>query len=418
MVSFRLSPHRFLLKTASRYGPISTFTIGTKRFYLVDDAELIRKILVRDADLFSRGRTLEKAKAFLGEGLITSNGARHDAHRKTLQEGFTPDRLNAYSDAIVALSRCFANRIIKRKVIDLDIEMRTLTMRIVANIFFGVDMDHEKSELAGSLSLISRYSPVLMGPDWIKKLPVPTIKRVVGARHIVDKFIYDWVDRKESAGSNDFIALMKKSKMSRQEIRDEAITLFMAGHETTASALSWSWYILSQHPRIRMILQEAIDQRGSGPQPVHDSTTAVAYADWLFSEALRKFPPVGRLGRRPLNDYQLGPYMVPAGTTIFVSPFVTHHNPKYFKDPEQVIPERWNKENRSELPPGSYFPYSRGERTCIGIRLAQLIGAGVITHVASTWEFDLHPRQKIAISPWLTLQPRYGMRMIPKRRGT
>ena len=415
-VPFRLAPHRFLLKTASTHGPISTFTMGKKRFYLVDDAELIRKILVTDADLFARGRTLEKARTFLGEGLITSNGAHHDAHRKTLQGGFDPEFLKAYSDTIVSLSQRFASGIIENKMIDLDHEMRTLTMEIVAKVFFGVDIDQEKSALGDSLALISRYSPLLMGFDWIKKLPLPVVKRVLRARKIVDKFIYNLVDRKETTGRNDFITIMKKSKMSRQEIRDEAMTLFMAGHETTASALSWSWYILSQHPRIRTKLQQSITKLGQEQKSAYDSITAVQYADWIFSEAIRKYPPVGRLGRRPFKNYHLGPYMVPAGTTIFVSPFVTHHNAKYFKDPEQVFPERWSKKNRAKLPPGSYLPYSRGDRTCIGIRLAQLIGAGVIANVSSKWEFELHPQQKIDISPWLTLQPRYGMRMIPKRR--
>lgn len=414
---FRLAPHRFLLKAASKHGPISTFTMGKKRFYLVDDAELIRKILVTDADLFTRGgRELEKAKTFLGEGLITSNGAHHDAHRKILQEGFGPEFLKAYSDTIVALSQRFASGIIENKIIDLDHAMRTLTMGIVAKVFFGVDIDQEKSELGTSLALISRCAPVLMGPDWIKKLPLPVVKRVMRARKIVDNFIYDLVDRKETTGRNDFITIMKKSKMSRQEIRDEAMTLFMAGHETTASALSWSWYILSQHPKIRTKLQQSITKQGQEQQSAYDSITAVQYADWIFSEAIRKYPPVGRLGRQPLKDYQLGPYMVPAGTKIFLSPFVTHHNAKYFNDPEQVVPEHWSKENRAKLPPGSYLPYGRGDRTCIGIRLAQLMGAGVIANVSSKWEFELYPQQKIDISPWLTLQPRYGMRMIPKRR--
>jgi len=204
--------------------------------------------------------------------------------------------------------------------------------------------------------------------------------------------------------------------MTDEQLRDEAMTLFVAGHETTANALTWTWYLLSQHPEVETKLQEEIDTVLSGKLPAAADVAELRYTEMVFAEAMRLYPPAWTLGRRVLTDYQIGRYVVPAGSIVLMSPWVMHRDPRFFPDPFKFDPERWTASSREARPKFSYFPFGGGPRVCIGEQFAWMEGALLISTIAQHWRMRLAPGQRVEPKAMITLRPRYGMRMIVEER--
>jgi cytochrome P450 len=204
--------------------------------------------------------------------------------------------------------------------------------------------------------------------------------------------------------------------MTDAQLRDEAMTLFVAGHETTANALTWTWYLLSEHPEVEAKLHEEIDSTLAGRLPTADDVARLPYTEMVFAEAMRLFPPAWTMGRRVLSDYQVGQYVVPAGSIVLLSQWVTHHDPRYYPEPFKFDPERWTAEAREARPKFAYFPFGGGPRVCIGEAFAWMEGALLIATIAQQWKMRLAPGHRVEPKPMITLRPKYGMRMVIERR--
>jgi len=201
-------------------------------------------------------------------------------------------------------------------------------------------------------------------------------------------------------------------QMTDLQLRDEAITIFLAGHETTANTLTWTWYLLSEHPDIEQRLHRELDSVLAGRLPTAEDFPRLQYTEMVITEAVRLYPPAWILGRRALKDYKLGPYIVPAGAIVIMSPYVMHHDPRYFPDPFRFDPDRWMAEARAPRPQFSYFPFGGGPRRCIGEGFALMESIMVLATLAQKWSLRRAVDQPVALQPLVTLRPKHGMRMV------
>jgi cytochrome P450 len=205
--------------------------------------------------------------------------------------------------------------------------------------------------------------------------------------------------------------------MSDEQVRDEVLTLILAGHETTANALTWTWYLLSEHPEIERRMHAEIDSVLDGRLPGYEDYPRLPFVESVFSESMRLYPPAWAIGRRAKADYEVGGYTIPARSILLLSPYVTHRNPRWWPDPERFDPDRWTPERREQRPKFAYFPFGGGSRVCIGERFAWLEGVLLLAAIAQRWRFRLAPGHPVAHQAAITLRTKHGMRMIPERRG-
>ncbi len=421
MVGFRRDPNGFLLQMAQRYGDISRFTAGSKEFFLLNHPDLIKDVLVTHSGRFRKGRLVERAKGLLGEGLITSEGDFHLRQRRTIQPGFACRRLAAFGDVVGAAAARAAARWRNGAVVDVDREMRRVSLAIVAQTLFDSDIDDDDADIRHALETLEKWYPLLMLPYHLGALPLPVMRNVRRARRYLDATIYRLIDERRNGDGcgHDVISMLLSARdpeggsaMSDKQVRDEALTLFLAGQDTTANALTWTLYLISRHPDVEARLHAELADVLHGEPPTASDLERLPYTDMVFTESLRLFPPVGRMGRRPLEDYCLGPYTVPAGSVVFVSPYAMHRDPRYFPNPLRFVPERWTPSQRAQRPKYSFFPYGGGARMCIGAQFASMIGVMVIATVAQQWKLTLMPGQRVARRKLLTMRPKYGMKMI------
>jgi cytochrome P450 len=263
----------------------------------------------------------------------------------------------------------------------------------------------------------------------LNKLPLPSNFRFLKASQRLDRTIYRIINQRRASGEDrgDLLSMLLLAQdeegdhtgMTDLQLRDEAMTIFLAGHETTANALTWTWYLLSQHPEVEARLHEEIDSTLEGRLPTADDVPGLRYVDMVFAESMRLYPPAWVMGRQVLSDYPLGEYVAKAGTIILMSPFVMHHDPRYYPDPFRFDPERWTPEARAARPKFAYFPFGGGPRICIGEQFAWMEAVLVIATLAERWRMRLVPGFRVEPKPMITLRQKYGMQMeIEERRST
>jgi cytochrome P450 len=260
----------------------------------------------------------------------------------------------------------------------------------------------------------------------LERLPLPAMKRFRQARARLDETIYRIIAARRASREDrgDLLSMLMAARdeegdgtgMTDEQLRDEAMTIFLAGHETTANALTWTWYLLSQHPEIEKRLHAELDAVLSGRLPTAEDYARLRYTEMVLAEALRLYPPAWIIGRRALTDYRINGYHVPARAILLMSPYVMHHNAAYFPEPFQFDPERWTPAARETRPKFSYFPFGGGPRLCIGEHFAWMEGVLVLATLAQQWRLRLVPGHPIELQPLVTLRPKYGMKMILERR--
>jgi len=306
--------------------------------------------------------------------------------------------------------------------------MMRLTLAIVGKTLFDTETEGEAEQVrravADSMQSFGRY--LLPFSEFIDRLPLPANRRFREARQRLDSIIYGIISkrRKDSADHGDLLSMLLTAqdeegdggRMTDTQLRDEAITIFLAGHETTANALSWTWYLLSQNPDVEAKVHQEVDRVLGRRVPSADDFPRLRLVEKVFSEAMRLYPPAWIIGRRALRDCEVGGYTIPAGSIVLISQYVMHHDARYFPDPLRFDPERWTPEARAARPQFSYFPFGAGTRRCIGEGFAWMEGILVLATLARTWRLRLEPNQHIEMQPLVTLRPRHGVRMKLERR--
>lgn len=404
------------------YGDVSSFQRGPFRIYFVSNPELIRDILVTNSVSFKKSRALQVAKVLLGNGLLTNEGESHRRRRKLMQPVFHRKRIAGFADMMVSRAIAASERIEPGKYRDMVATMMPLSLSIVAKALFDAEVDDEADEIGKALTdVLSLYSRITSPYSLLLTLlTLPVNWRLLGAKRRLDRTIYRLIEEHRASGkdSDTLLGMLLGAtdeetgdKLSDSEVRDEAITLLLAGHETMALALSWTWYLLSQHPEQEARLHAELDEVLGGRAPTLDDVTNLRYTRMVLAESMRLYPPAPMVGRRVIKTYQLGPYSLEPGVIVWTSPYVTHRRPEHWPEPEKFEPERFTPEQEAGRHKFAYFPFGGGPRVCIGDQFAWMEGILLIAAIAQQWKFRLAPGHPIGLDPRVTLRPRFGLRM-------
>ncbi len=407
---------------AREFGTIAHYKIGPSHIVFVNDPALIREVLVVQHDNFVKERTQRRTRMLLGEGMITAEGAKHRAERRAAQPAFYRERLQSYAHAIVEETLATTTSWQDGSALDISQQMMELTLRIVARTLFSTDLRHEAKELAGAINDIMGIYNYLVGLPAIELLihmRAPLVSRFPRARARLDNVIYRIIDDRlrDPNPPGDLLTMMIQSAaqpLDREDIRDQVITIFLAGYETVANALTWALDLLSQNPDADHRLHEEVTRVLGQRPPAYSDVASLAYTEQVFAEAMRLYPPAWAMGRQAIRDFDLGPYRLPAGTTVLISQFITHRDPRYWEDPLAFRPERFASANHRHRM--IYFPFGAGPRQCIGERFAWMEGVLILATVAQRWKLSLVPGHRVAVQPLITLRPRYGMQMTLHQR--
>jgi len=427
LLDYRRDPVGFMVRLARRHGDIAYFKLGSQGVVLLSHPDHIKTVLTIDHRNFTKGKMLQWAKRLLGEGLLTSEGDFHRRQRRIAQPAFHRARIAAYGEVIVQYSVRMREQWEEGVHFDVHGEMMKLTLAIAAKTLFDADVESEAPEIAEALSVVVDFFNRFNLPfaDLLAKLPVPSTIRFQKAKRRLDETIYRMISerRKGTEKSVDLLSMLLHARddegtggMSDVQLRDEGMTIFLAGHETTANALTWTWYLLSQHPDIELRLQQEVDRVLGGRIPTVDDLPNLGYTERVLAESMRLYPPAWVVGYRAVQDYRIGEYDLPARTIFLMSQFVVHHDSRFFPDPARFDPERWTSEAKSARPKFSYFPFGAGPRMCIGESFAWMEGVLVLAAFAQRWSLQRVQGHPVELLPLITLRPKREMRMAAKRR--
>jgi cytochrome P450 len=420
--SFSRDPLNFLTTVARTYGDIASYRMGGELIFFVNHPHYIRDIIVTHNRNFTKSRGLERTKRLLGNGLLTSEDTLHLRQRRLMQPAFHRERIAAYGDTMAAYAERMRRSWSSGATLDIAQEMMRLTLSIAGKTLFDVDVEQQAAAVGRALTDVMDSFWLTMMPfaDWIERLPVGRMRRARRAREQLDAMIYGMIaDRRSSRRDRgDLLSMLLVAQdeddgrtMTDQQIRDEAMTIFLAGHETTANALTWTWYLLSQSPDAETKLRAEIDGVLRGRLPSVSDIASLPFVDRVVTEAMRLYPPAWLIGRRAVDAYSIGGYVAPPRTIFLMSQWVMHRDSRFFADPDRFNPDRWTPELKAELPKFAYFPFGAGPRQCIGESFAWMELVLVIATIAQQWKLRLVPGHPVVPQPLVTLRTKHGMRM-------
>jgi cytochrome P450 len=424
MLAFRRDPLGFLVRTARDYpGEVVQFRQGPRRVFLVKHPDLIKDVLVTRQHDFSKSRALQWAKLFLGEGLLTSEGEFHTRQRRLAQPAFHRQRIGAYGADMVRRTVEARERWSAGEVVDLDVEMMRLTLAIVSSSLFGKDVAASAGEIREDLATIISLFPRFSLPFFalIQKLPLPSNARFDRAVARLDGVVHRLIAERRAGGGDggDLLSMLLLAQdeeggggMSDRQLRDEVVTLLLAGHETTSNALTWTFYLLSQNEEAEACWREELRSVLGGRPPSFEDLPALKYTEKVMAESMRLFPPAWGIGRRALGDVELGGFLIPKGSVLALPPYVVHRDERFWPDPLRFDPERFTAEARAARPKFAYFPFGGGARSCIGESFAWMEGVLLLATIGQRWRLRLAPGHSVEPQALITLRPRYGMKMV------
>lgn len=434
ILALRRDPLGYLERIAARYGDIAHLRVGPYRLIYVNHPNLVHEVLVAKDASFIKGRALDQAKEVFGKGLLTSEGELHKGQRRLIQPAFHRRRVEAYAEAMAADAAAAAARWRDGESLDIAREMMSLTLRIVARSLFSVDVEEESAREVGRAldGLIAAFSLVAIPlGGLLRKIPTPSARRAEQGRATLDALIYGLIDERRKAGTKvsiedageDLLSLLLAARdedgglMDAAQVRDEALTLFLAGHETTANALAWTWYLLALHPEAEARFHAEVDAVLGDRLPGAKDMPDLPYTRQILAESMRLYPPAWAVSRRAIEPVTIGGYPIPAGAGVLASQWVAHRDPRFFPDPLAFRPERWTEDFEAGLPKLAYFPFGGGPRLCIGMGFAKMEGVLLLATIGRRWRMRLVPGHPVEPYPRITLRPRNGVRVILTKRG-
>jgi cytochrome P450 len=439
--SFVKDPITTLSKIADEYGDLSHFKLGRLHVYLINNPDYIEKILIYDHSNFSKGPRLQSAKRLLGEGLVTSEGEFHKSQRKLIQPLFLPKKISSYGPIMTDRALYMIQGWKNGSVVNIHSELLKVTLSIICKSVMDYDMESKQAkDFGNAFSITKKYASRLQHPlgQILDRVPIlPKVAQARGAGNTLNTIVYGLISKRreeikkgttdKSFSGEDLLSKLIKvqaddgSVMTDKQLRDEIITILIAGHETTSNALTWTYYLLSQNPQIQRRVFEEIDSvlggdSGEYKQPSIGDLPKLNYVEKVFRESMRLYPPVWTMGRFVQSDYKLGEYTIPKGSSLMFSQYVMHHTAKYYDKPESFDPDRWTEEFKMQLPRFSYFPFGGGIRGCVGEPFAWQEGILLIATISSYWSMRLAPDQDVKLQPGITLNPKNGINMKLKSR--
>ncbi|HWY52743.1 MAG TPA: cytochrome P450 [Chthoniobacterales bacterium] len=416
LYAMRRDPLAFFTKLAQEQGDIACFRLGDHEhdLYLLNHPDYIREVVVAQDRNFTKWFAVDRIKEVLGQGLFVSEGDFHLTQRRLSQPAFRHEQIASYAEQMTSLALRLGERWRPNTVVDICREMNWLAMMIVAGTLFGADVESDAEEIRAALSeILEQFERSI--------LPPADRKDFENALGRLDSVVYRMIKERRATGidSRDLLSVFLLAedsekggrRMSDQQVRDEVMTIFLAGHETSANALAWSWYLLSQHPEVEAEFHEEVDRVLNRRIPRFDQVPKLGLTARIFAEALRLYPPAWAIGRSAIRECRIGDVTIAPGSVVILSQYVTHRDPRWFPNPEAFDPNRWTTEARSARPRFCYFPFSGGSRSCLGEGFAGMEGALCLATLAQKWRLKLVPGHPIALQPQLTLRARHGIKM-------
>lgn len=412
----------YMLRMRETFGPLVRVHSVLRKIYLVNEPEYIQQVLVSQGDNFTKDVMMRLLRDhILGEGLLTNlDRDSHRRQRKLLAPAFRKKHIASYAEAMVDYSERMAAEWKPGETVDIAQEMMRLTLGIVSKTLFDADVDDDAADIGEALTQLLEYFPKLVSPlaPLRISLPTPGRKRLFDNLQRIDdtvlRIIQEHREDPDKHGSLLSLLLQVRheddgSGMSDKQIRDEAITLFLAGHETTANALAWTWYMLGKHPEEWDRMAREVDDVWEQDLTPYEKFQKLSYTRHIFAETLRLFPPAHTIGRKSLESFSLGSHEIPGGSMVLMSPFVVHRDPRYWDDPNTFRPSRWEDGSTDNLPKFAYFPFGGGARVCIGEHFAWMEGVLVLATLARQWRPALIPGQDVQHQALITLRPKDGV---------
>jgi cytochrome P450 len=403
------------------YGDIAHYKIGWNHIVFLSHPDYIREVLVVQNDNFVKEQTVRRSKMLLGEGMITSEGAQHRAQRQVAQPAFHRQRIPEYAGTMVREAAHLRDQWRHGEERNIAIDMMHLTLNVVAETLFATDLRHEVHELADAINrIMGLYNFLVMLPaaEWLVHMRPPGLAAFVRARKRIDAVVHRMIEahRNQHSDRGSLLDLMlaaspDMSLASEKSLRDQVITIFLAGYETVANALGWTWYMLSHNSDCERSFHEEIDRELQGRLPTYEDLLRLRYVEMVMAESMRLYPPAWAMGRYALRDFQLGEFFLPAKTTVLMSQFITHRDPRFFPDPLRFDPERFTPEAKARRGKFTYFPFGAGFRQCIGESFAWMEGVLLLATLGQKWKLRLVPNHPVEPEPLITLRPKFGMRM-------
>lgn len=404
----------FLVSLHEELGPVAAFRLGNKRVVSLAEPDQVEQILVKDAHLFLKSQGMRRTKVVLGQGLLLSEGDFHLRQRRLASKAFPRPRIDSYANAMAAIAEERAAQWSDSVVISR--EMMLITLKIVAKTLLDHDTTEDAEAVEHSMTDFQDLFPILLLPatQVLELFPFfPTTMKFRRARARLDQVIYRILDERAEEPERDrgdLLSLLMSARdeesggamMSREQLRDEVLTIFLAGHETTASALSWTFYLLSLNPQAYQRMLDEVDSVLQGRRPTASDFGDLDYTRRVMAEAMRLYPPAWTMGRECFQEYQLGDYTYPAPTTFLLSPFVAGRDARFFPSPLIFDPDRFLTQD--ERPRYSYFPFGGGRRKCLGERFAWMEGVLILATISQRWRFSYQGATPAAYSASLTLR--------------
>ncbi len=417
----------FLSRCAATYGEVIKLKIGELTF-LINNPEDIKHILIVNPDNYFKSPRMTSAggKRLSGAGLLTSVGAAHLKQRRMMQPVFYRKTVENFSKIVTEGIEQMLAQWANRSELDLSLEMMGLVQRNIVRSVMGSDVDGDMPTLLEAITIRRLYmehvffSPL---PEWV---PSPIGWRYRSAMQRIDTLVYRAIHarRMRPRDAVDMLSLLLLAKyddgtgMTDQQVRDEAVTLFITGYETMGEALTWTSYLLSQHPDIEAKFLAEVDDVLGGRMPGAEDLPNLPYTGMILAESLRLFPPTWIFVRIVQHEDTLpSGATIPAGSKMYLCPYVMHRHPRYFPDPERFDPERFTEAAKKGRPQFAYFPFGGGARVCIGEHFAKMEGILVLASIAQRFRLSLVPGQTVVPEPKMTLRPRGGVRMRVSRRS-
>jgi cytochrome P450 len=415
---FRRDPLNFLAAAAREYGDIVGLRFLHFRTYLIVHPDYIEDVLVHHPRKFVKGRVLQANKRIFGNGLLTSEGDFWLRQRRLAQPAFHRARIAAYANTMVEYAERMVAAWQDGEERDAHQEMMQLTLQIVGKTLFDADVSSDAHEIGKTITLLLDFSSdfrrLIFTPKW---LPTPRNIQTTLAIRRLNKIVYRMIAERRASGrdAGDLLSMLLAardedgSQMDDRQLRDETLTLFLAGYETTANLLAWTWWLLATHPSVEKKLQAELDAVLGGRAPTMDDLPRLVYAGQVITESLRLYPPAWGMARLAIADHEIAGYQVPAGTGLAIAQWITQRDPRWFEAPEEFLPERWAGDLQKRLPRFAYFPFGGGPRQCIGNMFALMEGTLVLAAVAQKFRLILMPDAQIVPMASITLRPKNGV---------
>jgi cytochrome P450 len=413
---------------ARQYGDIFYYRAFYRHIYFLNHPDLIENVLATNSRSFIKGEALRSNQRIFGNGLLTNEGESWLRQRRLIQPAFHRDRIESYGNTMVAYTERMMAGWRDGEVRDIHRDTMRLALEIVAKALFNVEITSERDRVATALNTVMELGSGgrMLLPPLLRMLPTPGNIRYRHAARQLDDIVYGLIRHRRSngQGADDLLSALLQAQdesgggMRDEQLRDEVMTLLLAGHETTAVSLSWTWHLLAQHPEIEKKLWSELREVLHGRSPTTQDLSKLPYTERVVKEVMRLYPPAWAIVRNSLEDCELGGYRVPARATLMMSQWVMHRDPRYFEQPERFNPDRWLDDRAKGTPKFAYFPFGGGPRSCIGAAFATMEAILVLATIAQKYQIRVAPECPVEAVPSITLRPRHGIKVMLIQRGT